>query len=70
MNLIVEAGLAASNGEVRRAIGNNAVSINGAKVDDMRRMVTLADANIDGIIKLSMGRKRHALMRARPTVCD
>jgi tyrosyl-tRNA synthetase len=64
MNLFVEAGLAGSNGEVRRAIGNNAVSINDAKVDDMRRMVTLADANHDGIIKLSMGRKRHALIRA------
>jgi tyrosyl-tRNA synthetase len=63
-NLFVEARLAGSNGEVRRAIGNNAVSINDAKVDDVRRMVTLADANHDGIIKLSMGRKRHALIRA------
>jgi tyrosyl-tRNA synthetase len=67
-SLIVEAGLAASNGEVRRAIGNNAVSINDAKVDDPRRMVTLADADIEGIIKLSMGRKRHALVRTRATV--
>jgi hypothetical protein len=33
-------------------------------VDDQRRMVTLADANRQGIIKLSMGRKRHALVRA------
>jgi tyrosyl-tRNA synthetase len=67
-SLIVEAGLAASNGEVRRAIGNNAVSINGAKVDDPRRMVTLADADDEGIIKLSMGRKRHALVRTRAIV--
>jgi tyrosyl-tRNA synthetase len=67
-SLIVEAGLAASNGEVRRAIGNNAVSINGAKVDDPRRMVTLADADDEGIIKLSMGRKHHALVRTRAIV--
>ena len=64
MTLFVEAGLAASNGEVRRAIANNAISLNDARVDDQRRMVTLADANRQGIIKLSMGRKRHALVRA------
>jgi tyrosyl-tRNA synthetase len=63
VNLIVEAGLAGSNSEVRRAIANNAISINDAKVDDVQRTVSLADANADGIIKLSMGRKRHALVR-------
>ena len=62
--LFVEAGLAASNSEVRRAIANNAVSINDARVDDPQRSVTLADANAEGVIKLSLGRKRHALVRA------
>ncbi len=61
--LFVEAGLAASNGEVRRAIANNAVSINDAKVADVQRPVTLADASAQGLIKLSLGRKRHALVR-------
>jgi tyrosyl-tRNA synthetase len=61
--LFVEAGLAASNGEVRRAIANNAVSINDAKVADVQRTVTFADASADGLIKLSLGRKRHALVR-------
>ena len=64
VNLIVEAGLAASNSEVRRAVANNAISINDSKVDDPHRIVTLADANAEGIIKLSLGRKRHALVRA------
>jgi tyrosyl-tRNA synthetase len=63
VSLIVEAGLAASNSEVRRAIANNAVSINDAKVSDPQRTVTLDDAP-DGVIKLSLGRKRHALVRA------
>jgi tyrosyl-tRNA synthetase len=63
VSLIVEAGLAASNSEVRRAIANNAVSINDAKVSDPQRTVTLDDAS-DGVIKLSLGRKRHALVRA------
>jgi tyrosyl-tRNA synthetase len=61
--LFVEAGLAASNGEVRRAVANNAVSINDAKVADPQRAVTLADASPEGLIKLSLGRKRHALVR-------
>jgi tyrosyl-tRNA synthetase len=61
--LFVEAGLAASNGEVRRAVANNAVSINDAKVADVQRAVTLADADSQGLIKLSLGRKRHALVR-------
>jgi tyrosyl-tRNA synthetase len=64
VNLIVEAGLAASNSEVRRAIANNAISVNDSKVDDPQRTVTLADASAEGIIKLSLGRKRHALVRA------
>lgn len=64
LSLFVEAGLASSNGEVRRAIGNSAVSINDARIEDQRRMVTLDDANQDGVIKLSMGRKRHVLVRA------
>jgi tyrosyl-tRNA synthetase len=62
--LFVEAGLAASNSEVRRAVANNAVSINDVKIADPQRAVTLADANPEGIIKLSLGRKRHALVRA------
>lgn len=61
--LFVEAGLAASNGEVRRAIANNAVCINDVKVADVQRTVTLADANAQGLVKLSLGRKRHALVR-------
>jgi tyrosyl-tRNA synthetase len=61
--LFVEAGLAASNGEVRRAIANNAVSINDAKVADVQRTVTLADTDAEGLVKLSLGRKRHALVR-------
>ena len=62
--LLVEAGLAQSNGEARRAMANNAVSLNDAKVADIQRIVTLADANAEGVVKLSLGRKRHALVRA------
>ena len=61
---IVMAGLAASNGEVARAIANGAISVNGAKVTDRGRIVTAADLAADGAVKLSFGRKKHVLLRA------
>jgi tyrosyl-tRNA synthetase len=60
--LYVRAGLASSNGEVRRAIGNNAVRINDAPVSDPHRMVTLRDLNSEHVVKLSLGRKKHVLV--------
>lgn len=62
--LFVRAGLAASNSEVRRAIANKAVRVNDVGVDDAQRTITLNDADADGVIKLSVGRKKHALVRA------
>jgi tyrosyl-tRNA synthetase len=59
----VRAGLAASNGEVRRAIANNAVSVNDARVSDERRVLTESDITPDGVIKLSLGRKQHVLVK-------
>jgi tyrosyl-tRNA synthetase len=37
--------------------------INDDVVSDGKRALTLADLNSDGVIKLSAGRKRHALVR-------
>jgi len=57
------AGLAASNGEARRLIKGGGARINDKPVDNEMRPVTTADFD-DGIIKLSAGKKRHALLRA------
>jgi tyrosyl-tRNA synthetase len=62
--LFVRAGLAGSNGEVRRAVANNALSVNDKRVSDASATVTDADLNADGVIKLSHGRKKHVLVRA------
>jgi tyrosyl-tRNA synthetase len=62
--LFVRAGLAGSNGEVRRAIANNALSVNDKRVSDATATVTAADLNADGVIKLSHGRKKHVLAKA------
>jgi tyrosyl-tRNA synthetase len=59
----VKAGLAASNGEVRRAIANNAILINDKRVTDEKRMIGESDVTADGFIKLSLGRKRHVLLK-------
>ena len=56
------AGLAASKGEARRHIKGNALKINDAKVADDKH--TLSSENlIDGVVKISVGKKRHALIR-------
>jgi tyrosyl-tRNA synthetase len=60
--LFVEAGLATSNGDARKAIANSSLSLNDVKVSDPTAKVSAADL-IDGQIKLSLGKKRHVLVR-------
>ena len=62
-DLLRRAGLAASNGEARRLIKGGGARLNDAVIADETRQVTAADLNADGILKLSAGRKRHALVR-------
>jgi tyrosyl-tRNA synthetase len=59
----VRAGLAASNGEVRRAIANNAILVNDKRVTTEKTTIVEADVSADGVIKLSLGRKRHVLLK-------
>jgi len=57
------AGLAASNSEGRRLIKGGGARINDAAVDSEIREITAADLDTEGVIKLSAGKKRHALLR-------
>ena len=61
---LILAGLAASNGEARRAVANGAISVNDQRVADDKRVVGAGDLSAEGVIKLSFGRKRHVLLRA------
>jgi tyrosyl-tRNA synthetase len=61
--LLRESGLTASNGEARRLIKGGGGRINDAAIDGDARSVGLDDLNPDGLIKLSAGKKRHALVR-------
>jgi tyrosyl-tRNA synthetase len=58
-------GLAASNGEARRLIRGGGARINDRVVDNETKPVTVADLDEKGMLKLSAGRKRHALVRPR-----
>ena len=60
--LFVDAGLAASNGEMRRHVKGGAVRVNDDQVSDER--MTLDESNLrDGVIKLSLGKKKHVLVK-------
>ena len=59
----VKAGLAASNGEVRRAIANNAIMINDVRVTSDKAAIGESDLTAEGVVKLSLGRKRHVLLK-------
>ncbi len=61
--LIVRAGFAGSNGEARRHVQGGAVRINDNAVSDERLMIGSGDITADGVIKLSVGKKKHALVR-------
>jgi len=57
------AGLVASNGEARRQIKGGGLRVNDATVTDEKQTLTTADLTPDGAIKLSMGKKRHVLLK-------
>jgi tyrosyl-tRNA synthetase len=63
LSAFVTAGLAASNGEVRRAIANNAVAVNDARITNDKHVIGEADVSADGVIKLSLGKKQHILLK-------
>jgi tyrosyl-tRNA synthetase len=59
----VLAGFVKSTGEARRQIKGGGIKVNDAAATDERQVLTLADLTDDGVIKLSLGKKRHALIR-------
>ena len=62
--LFVRAGLAGSNGEARRHVKGGALRVADQKQENDARTIAAGDLSADGTIKLSVGRKRHVLVRA------
>jgi tyrosyl-tRNA synthetase len=59
----VRAGLASSNGDARRQIKGGGIRVNDAAVTDEKMLLTRAHLTPEGFIKLSLGRKRHVLLK-------
>ena len=55
-------GLAGSNGEARRHIKQGALKLNDGKVESHERVLSVDDV-IDGVVKISVGKKKHALLK-------
>ena len=53
-----------SNGEGRRLINNGRGRLNDVVVVEADRSILISDATSDAVIKLSSGKKRHALLKA------
>jgi tyrosyl-tRNA synthetase len=59
----VKAGLVTSNGEARRQIKGGGLRVNDSSVTDERMALTEANLTPEGVIKLSLGKKRHVLLK-------
>jgi len=63
LNAFVQAGLVPSTSEARRQIASGGLRINASAVTDPKAVLGSADVTADGVIKLSLGKKRHVLAR-------
>jgi len=65
LELFVETGLAASKGEVKRLIKGGGARINDNKIENQEFSASDSDLTDEGYIKLSAGKKKHALVRIK-----
>ncbi|MCC6776412.1 MAG: tyrosine--tRNA ligase [Hyphomicrobiales bacterium] len=63
LTAFVQAGLVGSNGEARRQIKGGGLKLNDVTVTDEKLMLTARDLTPEGVIKLSLGKKRHVLLK-------
>ena len=63
LTAFVKADLVASNGEARRQIKGGGLRVNDVPVTDEKMMLTMANLTEESVIKLSLGRKRHVLVK-------
>ena len=62
LTAFVRSGLVASTGEARRQIIGGGLKINDRTVTDERMLIGPRDLT-GGVVKLSLGRKRHVLLK-------
>jgi tyrosyl-tRNA synthetase len=59
----VKAGLVTSNGDARRQIKGGGIRVNDVAVTDEKMSLTQSQLTPEGVIKLSLGKKRHVLLK-------
>ena len=64
LTAFVRAGLVASTGEARRQIRGGGLRVNDAALGDEKALITREALKAGGVVKLSLGRKKHVLLRA------
>ncbi|HEV7693438.1 MAG TPA: tyrosine--tRNA ligase [Hyphomonadaceae bacterium] len=64
VDALVAAKLAESKSDAKRSIQQNAVKLNGQAVTDEKLVLTAASLEADGTARLSVGKKRHARLKA------
>jgi tyrosyl-tRNA synthetase len=63
LTAFVRAGLVSSNGEARRQIKGGGLKVNDATVTDEKMVLTREMLTAEGVVKLSLGKKRHVLLK-------
>jgi tyrosyl-tRNA synthetase len=63
LSAFVRAGLVRSNGDARRQIRGGGLKVNDAVVSDETMVLTRSHLTPEGVIKLSLGKKRHVLLK-------
>ncbi len=63
LTAFVKAGLTPSTGEARRQIKGGGLKLNDATITDERYVLAARDFAKDGVAKLSVGRKKHVLLK-------
>lgn len=61
--LFARTGLCESRSEARKLVRGGGAKVNDARVDDENSVIGLADLTSDGFLKLSVGKKKHVLVR-------
>jgi len=64
LNASVQAGFVSSTSEARRQIKAGGIKVNDVTVTDEKLTLTPKDLTSEGVIKLSLGKKKHVLLRA------
>jgi tyrosyl-tRNA synthetase len=63
LTAFMRAGLVASTSEARRQAESGGLRVNDEPLSDPRRLLVRADFRFDDAVKLSLGKKRHVLLR-------